>query len=128
MFFTVYLPTGAALTGHCIAEFVHQGLKVTNAYAFGMPRVGNSEFETWFVSVVPGLFRVVHHKDPVPHLPPQNWGFHHMPYEVFYTTDYNDYTVCSMEGEDGKCSDQYAVDLNVGMYCNMYAAIFYLLC
>ena len=79
-----------------------------------MPRVGDENFEKWFVSVVPGMFRVVHHKDPVPHLPPQNWGFHHMPYEVFYVDDYNEYTLCSFEGEDPSCSDQYAVDANVG--------------
>lgn len=104
---------GAALAGHCVAEFVHQGYTVTSAYVYGMPRVGNEAFEEWFISVVPGLFRVVHHKDPVPHLPPSNWGFHHMAYEVFYVSDYNDYTVCSIEGEDESCSDQYAVDLNV---------------
>ena len=104
---------GAALAGHCVAEFVNQGYKVTSVYAYGMPRVGNEAFEQWFISVVPGLFRVVHHKDPVPHLPLESMGFHHMAYEVFYTSDYNDYIVCSIEGEDENCSDQYAVDLNV---------------
>jgi hypothetical protein len=106
---------GAALAGHCVAEFVHQGLSVTSAYVYGMPRVGDEAFEQWFISVVPGLFRVVHHKDPVPHLPTESMGFHHMPYEVFYTHEYDEYKVCSIDGEDENCSDQYKVDLNVGM-------------
>ena len=107
---------GAALAGHCIAELVYEGFSVTSAYVYGMPRVGDEVFESWFISVVPGLFRVVHHKDPVPHLPTQNMGFHHMAYEVFYVSDYNDYSVCSIEGEDEDCSDQYHLDLNVGKY------------
>lgn len=36
--------------------------------------------------------------------------------QVFYTSDYNDWKLCSYEGEDSSCSDQYAVDLNVGKY------------
>jgi hypothetical protein len=47
-----------------------------------MPRVGDEAFEQWYSTVVPGTFRTVHRKDPVPHLPTMNMGFHHMPYEV----------------------------------------------
>lgn len=107
---------GAALAAHCAAEFVHQGIPFTTLYTYGMPRVGDETFEQWYTTVVPGTFRVVHHKDPVPQLPPQNWGFHHMPYEVFYVKDYTDWTLCSAEGEDPDCSDQYVVDLDVCKY------------
>jgi predicted lipase len=105
---------GAAMAAHCAAEFVHQGMKVSTSYSYGMPRVGNQKLEEWFKSVVPGMFRLVHHKDPVPHLPANNWGFHHMPYEVFYTKEYTNYKVCNFEGEDSSCSNQYTLDLNVG--------------
>lgn len=104
------------MAAHCAADFVVRGYKLSSSYTYGMPRVGDEAFEKWFISVVPGMFRVVHHKDPVPHLPYERWGFHHMAYEVFYVDDYNDYKVCSIEGEDQSCSDQYALDLNVGKY------------
>ena len=33
--------------------------------------------------------------------------------QVFYEKDYNDWKLCSFEGEDDTCSDQYAVDGDV---------------
>ena len=36
-----------------------------------------------------------------------------MAYEVFYTFDYKKWNLCSYEGEDSTCSDQYAVDVDV---------------
>lgn len=73
---------GAAMAAHCAAEYTHMGQKISTLYSFGMPRVGDEAFENWYKSVVIGTFRVVHHKDPVPHLAPESFGFHHMPYEV----------------------------------------------
>jgi len=105
---------GAALVAHAVAELTMIGYKLTPAYAYGMPRVGDESFEKWYTSKTTGTFRIVHHKDPVPHLPAKDWGFHHMPYEVFYTQDnYSDSKVCNAEGEDATCSDQYKVDINV---------------
>ena len=107
---------GAALAAHCAAEFTHQNIPFLTLYTYGMPRVGNEAFEKWYTTAVPGTFRVVHRKDPVPQLPPQNWGFHHMPYEIFYVKDYNEWVLCSVDGEDENCSDQYHVDLDVCKY------------
>lgn len=111
---------GAAMAAHCLAELTHANTagtgsyhNITTAYTFGMPRVGNEEFENWYKGNMVGTFRVVHRKDPVPHLAPENWGFHHMPYEVFYTDDYNKWKLCSYEGEDSSCSDQYLLDTDV---------------
>lgn len=104
---------GAAMAAHCSAEFVHSGYNIKTTYSYGMPRVGNQAFEQWYVTVVPGTFRVVHRKDPVPHLPYERWGFHHMPYEVFYLEDMNKWKLCSFDGEDKSCSDQYDLDLDV---------------
>lgn len=104
---------GAALAAHCAADLIHAGYSISTLYTYGMPRVGNQAFEQWYTTVVPGTFRVVHNKDPVPHLAPENWGFHHMPYEIFYTKNYDQWKLCSVEGEDKTCSDQYLLDLNV---------------
>jgi hypothetical protein len=85
-----------------------------------MPRVGNDAFQTWFKTTLKlsGLFRVTHHKDPVPHLLFESWGFHHMPYESFYTNDYNKFEGCDFEGEDESCSNQYSLDANVLNHLN----------
>jgi len=106
---------GAALAAHCFADLKANNIasKLSTPYTFGMPRVGNEAFEKWYVSTLPGTFRMSHHKDPVPHLPFESWGFHHMAYEVFYTDDYNKYKVCNFEGEDSSCANQYTVALDV---------------
>merc|ERR1712050_429603 len=39
-------------------------------YTFGQPRVGNYDYAKSHDKLVPGSFRVVHYRDPVPHLPP----------------------------------------------------------
>jgi len=104
---------GAAMAAHCAAELVHSGYQVKTVYSYGMPRVGDEAFERWYQQTLSGTFRVVHRKDPVPHLPFESWGFHHMPYEVFYIEDYTKYTVCDVEGEDKNCSNQYYADLDV---------------
>lgn len=106
---------GAAVTALCTADLTALGYELTTPYTYGMPRVGDEAFQTWYRDTMIGTFRVTHHKDPVPHLPLQDWGFKHMPYEAFYNKD--DYetgtTVCNYDGEDPECSDQYKVDANV---------------
>mmetsp|Transcript_1338 Transcript_1338/g.2168 ORF Transcript_1338/g.2168 Transcript_1338/m.2168 type:complete len:287 (+) Transcript_1338:84-944(+) len=106
---------GAALASHCAADLSYKGIAatMTTAYTYGMPRVGDEAFEKWYIETVPGTFRVVHRKDPVPRMFPQNMGFHHMAYEVFYEKDKNDWKLCSIEGEDETCANQYTVSLDV---------------
>lgn len=57
------------------------------------------------------IFRLVHHRDPVPHLPLEAWGYHHPPTEVFYTEDQSSYQVCNSSGEDDTCSNQFWVSV-----------------
>jgi hypothetical protein len=105
---------GAALAALGTAELAHRGYKLTTPYTYGMPRVGDDLFQQWYKATTQGTFRVTHHKDPVPHLPLESMGFHHMPYEAFYNKkDFSDTKVCDFEGEDESCSNQYAVDANV---------------
>lgn len=109
---------GAALAALCAAELVHSGFSIETVYSFGMPRVGNEAFNKWYVTVVPGTFRCVHKQDPVPQLPPEIVGYHHMPYEVFYENKYDKWRLCNAEGEDKSCSDQYLVHLHVEDHLN----------
>jgi predicted lipase len=107
---------GAAMAALCTAELVHSGYKISASYTFGMPRVGNEAFATWYKSSsgIPGTYRVVHDHDPVPHVPLSAMDFHHMPYETFYKHDYKTWQLCNFEGEDKSCSNQFLTDLNVG--------------
>lgn len=40
-------------------------------YTFGQPRVGNHNYADYHNKLIPNDYRVVHHLDPIPHLPPQ---------------------------------------------------------
>ena len=53
---------------------------------------------------------MTHWRDPVPHLPPESFGFTHIGTEVFYTEDNKKHTVCDGSGEDKHCSDQFTFD------------------
>ena len=46
----------------------------TPVYTFGQPRGGNAAYAAW-ASDTFDIYRVVHHDDPVPHLPPPALGF-----------------------------------------------------
>lgn len=58
------------------------------------------------MSKISTIFRVVHNKDIVPHLPPEI-DYHHTAYEVFFDENMANYTVCSSSGEDRACSNKY---------------------
>lgn len=78
-------------------------------YIFGSPRVGNSAFATYSASRGVPIFRVVHNRDPVPHLPFEAWGYVHPPREVFFDAPQTSHVVCDESGEDPECSDQFWV-------------------
>merc|ERR1711964_727573 len=68
------------------------------------------------------FFRVTHHKDPVPQVPPNqlivDWHFEHTGSEVFYDGDVADGFQWCLTRESQQCADKYwnlAIDLlNVG--------------
>lgn len=72
-------------------------------------QVGNEVFAKFSVSHGVPIFRVVHNRDPVPHLPFESWGYRHPPTEVFFDADQTSYVVCDDSGEDVTCSDQFWV-------------------
>lgn len=72
-------------------------------------KVGNAAFATFSVSHGVPIFRVVHNRDPVPHLPFEAWGYRHPPTEIFFDADQTSHVVCNDSGEDLACSDQFWV-------------------
>jgi len=105
---------GGALAVHAALDLkMALGLSTMDVYTFGQPRVGNAEFQKFYVDNTAPNYRVTHYKDPVPHLPFNDWSFVHQPTEVFYGMLNNDYQLCDSSGEDPDCSDQYLLDYRV---------------
>ncbi|CAM9401226.1 unnamed protein product [Choristocarpus tenellus] len=110
-----------ALTGHSLGGALAilcaldlkakiRGVDLAPLYLFGAPRVGNGAFAQFTASQDFQIFRVIHNRDPVPHLPFMSWGFRHPPQEVLYDQAQNIHVVCSLEtGEDATCSDRFPV-------------------
>jgi putative lipase involved disintegration of autophagic bodies len=113
-------PTARIVTiGHSLGGALSEigGLRLRQKFGvpvdvhnFGCPRVGNAAMAKFISTRVDTLYRVVHHKDLVPHLPPENYYYHHTAFEVFFDAPMTSYTICSESGEDKKCSNQYAPD------------------
>jgi len=70
--------------------------------------VGNGNLAAYLHLIVPEVYRVIHYKDLVPHLPPHDFQYLHPPFEVFYDEAMKNYVVCDSSGEDPKCSDSLA--------------------
>jgi hypothetical protein len=116
---------GAAIATHATAHLMANKYKVSEFYNFGSPRVGDTKFTAWFND----LFghdhfkaRVTHGKDPVPHLPFEDWGFLHVNTEVFYKGKVSEGgVVCNdAAGEDKKCSDKNRLDTNTLDHVSYY--------
>lgn len=71
---------GGALATHAAIQLLSENIPVDQFYTFGSPRVGDNKFSTWFDSYLKtnNRFRVTHGRDPVPHLPPADFGFTHV--------------------------------------------------
>lgn len=101
---------GAAIAGVAMFDLHNKGFTIDQSYTFGQPRVGNGAFVSAFEAAfgTQRVMRVTHYYDPVPHLPPKNLGFTHMPQEVYYERETSDgYHVCDGSGEDKACTDQF---------------------
>ena len=106
---------GAALAVHAALDgYLNYDVEPQFVYDYGQPRVGDYNFEIYYHDRIYQHYRVTHHKDPVPHLPGEDFGFHHMALEVFYKSNPNgSHQLCDGSGEDPNCSDQYLTDLNI---------------
>ena len=52
--------------------------RVGRVYTYGQPRVGNTAFADFYMTGTRVSWRLTHHRDPVPHLPLESMGFHHI--------------------------------------------------
>lgn len=118
---------GAAQSLLATAQFILLGraqrktLPRVDVVSFGSPRVGNIAFARWFQQTlvlgkdkaIDTTIRVVHSRDPVPHVPPASlpvWDYLHVTQEIFQQdgpsgTSNATFVVCSTNGEDPGCSD-----------------------
>lgn len=58
--------------------------RVVEIHNIGCPRVGNPTFAKFVQTKVDRIFRLVHNRDLIVHLPPLDFGYHHPAYEVFW--------------------------------------------
>lgn len=73
---------------------------------FGSPRIGNEKLAAHLREKISTIYRVVHNKDIVPHLPPEG-EYKHPATEIFFDKEMANYKVCSESGEDKTCSNQF---------------------
>jgi len=107
---------GGAISVLAMVELSERGWSVKEGYTFGMPRAGDATFAVNFDHLFFGkFFRVTHHRDPVPHVPPQDFGFQHLSSEVFYDGDIGEGFRHCPQAEDLRCAGRYW-DLPVDLF------------
>lgn len=96
---------GAALTLLTAAGLTQAGVKNVEVWNYGEPRVGDAVFSNYTDHILGTIYRVINQHDIVPHLPPQNVGYHHVAREIWFPTNYTYYIICDASGEDPHCAD-----------------------
>uniref|UniRef100_A0A7E4W774 Lipase_3 domain-containing protein n=1 Tax=Panagrellus redivivus TaxID=6233 RepID=A0A7E4W774_PANRE len=117
---------GAAFATIGATTIVHLGYAPANRmklYTFGQPRVGDSDFAAAHDKLGFESYRVTHHQDIVPHVPPQLFeGYHHHQSEVWYNNDMTigePYIECDAD-ESKKCSDSNLIDLSMNDHTHYF--------
>lgn len=104
------------ITGHSLGasvgvlaakDLTDLGYRVDRLYNYGSPRTGNFKFHVMMKTLVPNIWRVTHHNDLVPHVPPQYLDFYHTDNEV-YMAGTSGFRICDSTGEDPTCSNSCA--------------------
>eukprot|EP01029_Cantina_marsupialis_P019103 TRINITY_DN44432_c0_g1_i2.p1 TRINITY_DN44432_c0_g1~~TRINITY_DN44432_c0_g1_i2.p1 ORF type:complete len:298 (-),score=53.44 TRINITY_DN44432_c0_g1_i2:567-1460(-) len=108
-FFVVGHSLGGALATLHAFELRSLNYENVKTITFGSPRVGNQRFAEEFAEAMKGLghFRVTHHRDLVPKVPPKPMGFQHVEGEVFYAhEDSETFQLCNdYFSEDSNCQE-----------------------
>uniref|UniRef100_A0A0K0ESK7 Lipase_3 domain-containing protein n=1 Tax=Strongyloides stercoralis TaxID=6248 RepID=A0A0K0ESK7_STRER len=101
----------ASLTAANIGYKKYVAKEKLKVITFGEPRVGDVEYAKGYDKVVGYSYRLIHHRDPVPHLPLRNMlNYQHTKEEVFYDNNMNpgsSYTICSTKDDEKSCSNKY---------------------
>lgn len=99
---------GGAISSLCALDLnINVGVQNVQVLNFGSPRVGDSDFAVYFNNVIGSIMRMTHQDDIVPHLPPYDFNFEHVPTEVWEND--GQYNVCNGSGEDPNCADSVPV-------------------
>lgn len=97
---------GAAIAQLIGMELFKTGYHAVQVYNYGQPRIGDSYYAGFVSDILGGkLFRFVHDRDMVPHVPEVN--YHHSCTELFENWD-GVIKMCNL-CEDPSCSQQYSI-------------------
>lgn len=123
LFVTGHSLGGALATLTALELTPRVGGRPVYAYNFGEPRVGCPAFAQHALKVLPEKtqYRIVHKADPVPKVPFREFGYLHVPREIFYDNDGNrTWVECrdTATGEDKSCSDRYPFGLAFADHLN----------
>ncbi|KAF2076877.1 hypothetical protein CYY_001844 [Polysphondylium violaceum] len=111
---------GGALATLAMAELIQIYKNIpTFIYTFGSPRVGNDNFASYYNSIQPNNYRTVNQHDLVPHVPTEVMQYHHVPTEVWYTSN-GTYQECNDSGEDPSCSDSITNPATLSIYDHLH--------
>jgi predicted lipase len=104
---------GAALNNFAMLDLEYSGWHIEESYDFGKPRTGDADFAAAWNSKFSNIaFRVTHHRDPVPQVPPDDVGgahfdWEHVQPEIWYEGDVSSgYQECD-EPHKTTCAEQY---------------------
>jgi len=100
---------GASMAQLTAMDLVAKGIPVKSMYNYGQPRTGTKPFSdcTHAKMGAADVFRVVHNRDDVPHLPLMSYmDYWHVCTEVF-EDEKGAVKVCNSTCEDPSCSDQF---------------------
>lgn len=75
---------GAGLAVMNGLDFIENGFNVSELHLFGCPRVLNSNLAQFISLKIPTIWRVIHNRDIIPHVPLLQQNYHHPAFEVLY--------------------------------------------
>jgi len=81
---------------------------------FGIPRVGNIGWASFFDSLVSNFTRVNNNLDPVPLIPGRLLGFRHPRQEIHIDSDGNAIVCPGADSVDPRCSNEVVQDIRDG--------------
>ena len=96
---------GAALAQLTGMRLIQAGFNVS-MINFGQPRTGDTAYAAFSNTKFPQQWRVVNHKDQVPHLPIPDMNYFHVRTEAYEDAD-GSVKLCDASGEDSTCADQW---------------------
>lgn len=97
---------GAAVAQLTAMELYARGVD-TAVYNFGQPLIGDRAYGEFVNTKIDNLWRIVHNKDMVPHIPSQEFGYQHSCQEVFEDEKGNIKLCSKTNCDDPTCSQQY---------------------